>query len=252
MHIRAAGTPVRRARIRARRSVTAVVTALAVTATIAPAVAAPSTPQEAKAESAWGKNGKAKPPKVKIGSNIAPASVPEKKPSKAESAWREAKEAARASGDAERSGGASLMSYVPRGQGDIPWHRVSNVRLTDSLVARVNYSNGNLMLAATDFDIAGVGQNLQLTRTYNSFDGPFSQISDPWWAGWERELDTFYESTVIYYDRSGAAVEFTRNDDGSLETRRATAWTWSRTRTAPTPSPTASPARTPSSIPVAR
>ncbi|MDQ0798156.1 hypothetical protein QFZ58_006644 [Streptomyces sp. B1I3] len=43
---------------------------------------------------------------------------------------------------------------------------------TDALVARVDYSTGNLMLAGTDFDIAGVGQSLQLARTYNSLDAP--------------------------------------------------------------------------------
>ncbi|WP_344366501.1 hypothetical protein [Streptomyces gobitricini] len=42
------------------------------------------------------------------------------------------------------------------------WHQLSDTRLSDALVARVNLSNGNLMLAATDFSIAGVGQKLQL------------------------------------------------------------------------------------------
>ncbi|MFI7241652.1 DUF6531 domain-containing protein [Streptomyces qinglanensis] len=47
-------------------------------------------------------------------------------------------------------------------------------------MARVNYSTGNLMLAATDFDISGVGRRLQLTRTYNSLDARrLAEQTDP-------------------------------------------------------------------------
>ncbi|MFF8869101.1 DUF6531 domain-containing protein [Streptomyces massasporeus] len=63
---------------------------------------------------------------------------------------------------------AEATLFVPEGQGEVPWHRIIDTRLNDALVARVNVSDGNLMLAATDFDIAGVGQKLQLARTYNS------------------------------------------------------------------------------------
>lgn len=63
---------------------------------------------------------------------------------------------------------ADTTSFVPEGQGEVPWHQIHDFRITDALVGRIDYSTGNLMLAATDFDIAGVGQKLQLTRTYNS------------------------------------------------------------------------------------
>ncbi|MER7407862.1 DUF6531 domain-containing protein [Streptomyces sp. NPDC000070] len=44
------------------------------------------------------------------------------------------------------------------------------------------------MLAATDFDIAGVGQKLQLTRTYNSLEAPWGKVSQRWWQAYERHL----------------------------------------------------------------
>ncbi|MQS09315.1 hypothetical protein FNX48_019670 [Streptomyces sp. IF17] len=109
------------------------------------------------------------------------------------------------------------MVWIPHGQGEIPWHEISDIRLTDSLVARINLSNGNLMLAATDFDVAGVGQNLQLTRTHNSVDHPFGLVSDRWWQGWERTLDTLFDDP-IWYDETGATIEFERDEQGGFTT----------------------------------
>ncbi|WP_308455443.1 RHS repeat-associated core domain-containing protein [Streptomyces sp. SM14] len=149
--------------------------------------------------SAWGKGGDAAVPPVAVGTTEAPESVPVEEPPA---------EAARE--------GASALAYVPRGQGAVPWHQISDVRITDSLVVRINVSNGNLMLAATDFDVAGVGQNLQLTRTYNSFDAPSGMVSAPWWQGYERYLSTQFADSVIVYDETGAAVEFERDDDALI------------------------------------
>ncbi|MFD3514743.1 RHS repeat-associated core domain-containing protein [Streptomyces sp. NPDC058657] len=133
-------------------------------------------------------------PPVRTGTTVPPASVPSAPP---------------------KSG---VLRYVPRDQGEVPWHRISDFRITDALVGRVSYSTGNLMLAATDFDVAGVGQSLQLTRTYNSFDAPSSSVSDPWWLGYERRLDLTFTGMVLHYDRTGATVEYTQNADGSLTT----------------------------------
>ncbi|WP_308376444.1 DUF6531 domain-containing protein [Streptomyces sp. ISL-99] len=88
------------------------------------------------------------------------------------------------------------------------WHQMSNFRITDSLVARVDYSNGNLMLAGTDCDVAGVAQKLQLSRTYNSFDAPWGKVSQRWWQGYERYLQ-ISASEIILYDATGDALRFT-------------------------------------------
>ncbi|GAB3108741.1 RHS repeat-associated core domain-containing protein [Streptomyces calidiresistens] len=108
--------------------------------------------------------------------------------------------------------------WVSEGQGEVPWHEYAEERLTDALVMRVNLSNGNLMLAATDYDIAGVGRNLQLTRTYNSFLGPYGSTGERWWGNFDRYLDDFFTNTVLVYDETGATLRYDREEDGSLTT----------------------------------
>ncbi len=107
--------------------------------------------------------------------------------------------------------------YVPEGQGAVPWHQMSDFRITDSLVARINLSTGNLMLAGTDFQVAGVGKTLRLARTYNSFDAPWGKVSQRWWQEYERYLHLF-GNEVVLYDSTGAAVRFDANADGTYTT----------------------------------
>lgn len=110
-------------------------------------------------------------PPVKAGINQAPVSVPAAAPSARQRAWLEA-ERPRLHGEARTGAGSeAISSLVPEGQGDVPWHQIFDFRITDALVGRIDYSTGNLMLAATDFDIAEVGQKLRLTRTYNALRG---------------------------------------------------------------------------------
>lgn len=85
-------------------------------------------------------------------------------------------------------------------------------------MARVDYSTGNLMLAGTDFDIAGVGQKLQLARTYNSLDAPAGAMAQRAWFTYERSLDTFFTDEVEWYDSTGATVSFKKKSDGTFTT----------------------------------
>lgn len=86
-------------------------------------------------------------------------------------------------------------------------------------MARVNYSTGNLMLAATDFQVAGVGNALQLSRTYNSLDAPWGKVSQRWWQGYERYLQILDgEGKVVLYDATGGSVTFTEKADGTFAT----------------------------------
>ncbi|MFE5208951.1 RHS repeat-associated core domain-containing protein [Streptomyces sp. NPDC056600] len=208
-----------------RRGVVAALTVLTVGVAGLPAVAAPPV-TDAAAKSAWGKKAdRLEMPPVRVGSNKPVDSQAEAKPSKGKAAWEAAqKERARAGTKADVSRTASPstditpFSYVPEGQGAVPWHQISDFRITDSLVARIDLSTGNLMLAATDFEIAGVGQKLRLARTYNSFDAPWGKVSDPWWQEYERYLDLFYSSEAIFYDATGATVRFSKNSDGTFTT----------------------------------
>ncbi|HET6859639.1 MAG TPA: RHS repeat-associated core domain-containing protein [Streptomyces sp.] len=197
----------------------AAVVVAGLSASALPAIAAPA-PDPVPESSVWGKNDPALPvPPVKAGSTKPVAPEKEAAPSEEVADWRAAQKERARSSDARRGmkSAAAVDSYVPEGQGAVPWHQISDFRITDSLVARVNYSNGNLMLAGTDFDVAGVGQKLQLSRTYNSLDAPWGKVSQRWWQGYERYLQ-FFTSEVVLYDATGDSVSFTQNSDGTYKT----------------------------------
>ncbi|WVU05534.1 RHS repeat-associated core domain-containing protein [Streptomyces prasinus] len=168
-------------------------------------------------------------PAVKVGANRPVASEPSTNPAdEGYLPWqREQRE--RVKGTSAKAGGGdqtsdrgaatdtSVLSTIPEGQGDVPWHRYTSFAITDALTAKINYSTGNLMLTATDFDIAGVGQRLQLARTYNSLDAPWGRVSQRWWQQYERYL-SLSPTEAVFYDASGATVRFTKNSDGTFTT----------------------------------
>ncbi|MCK8681401.1 RHS repeat-associated core domain-containing protein [Streptomyces lichenis] len=229
MRSRASGTSLRRARRSSSGfGFVAAVAALSLAASAAPALAAPTVPDPGPA-SVWGKadGPRFEVPPVKTGVTRPVPNEAEAPASSAEAAWEAAqrdragqsasarKSAARSAPKARSTAGA--LSFVPEGQGAVPWHRISDFRITDSLVARINLSNGNLMLAATDFEVAGVGQKLRLARTYNSFDAPWGKVSQRWWQEYERYLHV-WTNEVTFYDATGAAVGFDKAADGSFTT----------------------------------
>ncbi len=219
IHPRVGARLLRSTRLRTARSLTAAFTVLALGTAASPALAAPS-PVPADATH-WGDHGRAAMPPVRAGTTRPPRTAASTAPTAAERAWRD-RESERLR-DAGRRPALSrplgpAATFVPRRQGEVPWHRVFGFRMTDALTGRVDYSTGNLMLAATDFDIAGVGQKLQLNRTFNAFTAPTGQLSSPWWLNGERALDVSGANSVLDYDDTGATVEFTRNADGSFTT----------------------------------
>ncbi|MFI2645776.1 RHS repeat-associated core domain-containing protein [Streptomyces sp. NPDC018610] len=198
------------------------VTTAALAAAVLPAAEATAA---GKPVSVWGKDSpRFSMPTVKVGANRPVKSQPSKTPTdEVYVPWlREQRAHAQnpASGKAARSGAAasaSVLNLVPEGQGNVPWHRYTSFAITDALTAKIDYSTGNLMLTATDFDIAGVGQRLRLARTYNSLDAPWGRVSQRWWQQYERYL-SISSSEVIFYDASGATVRFKKNSDGSFTT----------------------------------
>ncbi|MEU4148557.1 DUF6531 domain-containing protein, partial [Streptomyces parvulus] len=173
----------------------------------APGLAATPKPQLPEPESPWTKPTKAAAPATPAGTTKATASQAEAKPLAEVAAWRAAQKT-RTTGEqpakapGARSAAAASTDYLPEGQGEVPWHQIVDTRLNDALVARVNLSNGNLMLAATDFDIAGVGQKLQLARTYNSLEAPWGKVSQRWWQAYERYLQVG-DGEVDVFDATG-------------------------------------------------
>ncbi|GAA3143437.1 RHS repeat-associated core domain-containing protein [Streptomyces rectiviolaceus] len=220
MSSRTTGTRLRRTQISARGSAIAVLVAGALAAGAIPAAtAAPNDPD--KPVSAWGKDrDKAKVPPVKVGKTQAPKLVAQKQPSDEVAAWRAAQKerAGTATGKREKAAKA-VAAVVPKGQGEVPYHQISDVRVTDSLVARINYSTGNLMLAGTDLQVAGVGQSLQLSRTYNSLEAPWGKVSQRWWQNYERYLQVEADQVVLY-DATAGAVTFTKKADGTYTTAK--------------------------------
>ncbi|WP_242535348.1 RHS repeat-associated core domain-containing protein [Streptomyces albidoflavus] len=170
--------------------------------------------------SAWGSDApKLASPEVKVGETKPVANRAETAPTGERADWR-AEQKRRATGTDEPASArraAAASDFVPEGQGAVPFHQISDFRITDSLVARVNHSTGNLMLAGTDFDVAGVGQQLQLTRTYNSLDAPWGKVSQRWWQAYERYA-AISDDKVVIYDATGESLSFTKNSDGSFKT----------------------------------
>ncbi|MEU0914591.1 RHS repeat-associated core domain-containing protein [Streptomyces althioticus] len=188
----------------------------------APGLAATPKPRLPEPESPWTKPTKVEAPATPAGKTRAPASRAEAKPSPEVAAWRAAQQARAADGQTAKASGvrsadAVAADYLPEGQGEVPWHQIVDTRLNDALVARVNVSNGNLMLAATEFDIAGVGQKLQLSRTYNSLEAPWGKVSQRWWQAHERYLQVG-DGEVDVFDATGDLLRFTANADGTYTT----------------------------------
>jgi RHS repeat-associated protein len=218
MVLRASGTAVRRARIRARYGLTAAVTVLALGAAVVPAAGVASAAPARASHSAWGAGARrlhAVP--VAVGRNRPPVSQP------ASARVRRLDAAVASSSSASSSSSSGSGSVPPSGQGQTPWHRYADTRLDDALVARVDLSSGDLLLAGTAFDIAGVGDRLQLAQTYSSFTGVGGTVGDRWWLSYERHLQVA-GGDVYWIDSTGAAVHFTGNSDGTFTAPHGWAW----------------------------
>ncbi|MFK0180704.1 RHS repeat-associated core domain-containing protein [Streptomyces xanthochromogenes] len=211
--------PAGRARSRARLSVVAALAVAALAGTALPALASPAALHAAG--SVWGKKTDIALPPLAGGTNTAPASKRAATTDADRQAWH-TRQQSRPSGPgtASQTKARSLLTAgtPPQGQGEVPWHTYSGLRLSKSVAVKVDYSTGNLLVAATDFDIAGVAGHLTWTRTYNSLDAPWGSVSHAWWLGYERYLDVDPTTSVDLYDQSGARVSFTKNADGTFTT----------------------------------
>ncbi|WP_262985342.1 RHS repeat-associated core domain-containing protein [Streptomyces sp. SDr-06] len=173
------------------------------------------------AGSAWGKKTDIAIPPLAGGSNTASVSKRAAPPDAGRQAWhtRQQTRPSSPAPSAQTKARTQLSSGTPpQGQGNVPWHQFHGLRLSKSIAVKVDYSTGNLLVAATDFDIAGVAGKLTWTRTYNSLDAPWGAVSNAWWLGYERYLDVDPTSSVDLYDQSGARISFARNTDGSFTT----------------------------------
>lgn len=82
--------------------------------------------------------------------------------------------------------------------------------LCGPIFAGVNYKNGNWYITYTDLVVPGSGQDLEITRTYNS-----KSVKVGWFGfGWGSDFETYLDvnadgSVVIHENGSGADTRFT-------------------------------------------
>lgn len=107
--------------------------------------------------------------------------------------------------------------------GELKQFRFVDEPLNDRMRARVNVSNGNLLLEENDLRIRGTGLNLNLSRFYNSRR---SQTAGPLGYGWslsageDVELDRLDDGDIRMFGPSGFVARFNKKDDGSFDTPR--------------------------------
>ncbi len=92
--------------------------------------------------------------------------------------------------------------------------------LSDRLDLQANVANGNLVVEEETLGIAGRGQNLSLSRYYNS-------LSSIGWADWRMStgngvyLEETDDRSIAYHASSGFAIPFVRQADGTYESPTA-------------------------------
>jgi RHS repeat-associated protein len=104
-----------------------------------------------------------------------------------------------------------------------PFYTLESDQLSDRHTLHVNPTNGNLVLEASDLQIAGTGLDLSVSRFYNGLSAGKSdfggrELGGNWVlsTGVDVYLTVFNDSSVGYYAPSGFATRFLRNADGSF------------------------------------
>jgi RHS repeat-associated protein len=104
-----------------------------------------------------------------------------------------------------------------------PFYTLESDQLSDRHQLHVNPTNGNLVVEASDLQIAGTGLDLDVSRYYNGLAAGKSDFGGREFGGnWvlgtgvDVYLTVFDDGSVGYYAPSGFATRFLRNDDGSF------------------------------------
>jgi RHS repeat-associated protein len=104
-----------------------------------------------------------------------------------------------------------------------PFYTLESDPLSDRHQQHVNPTNGNLVVEASDLQIAGTGLDLTVSRYYNGLAAGKSDFGGREFGGnWvlgtgvDVYLTVFNDGSVGYYAPSGFATRFLRNDDGTF------------------------------------
>src|SRR4051795_6392532 len=113
---------------------------------------------------------------------------------------------------------ANAATYAS-GAGDVPFYRFQEFPINDRMTAKVNVATGNLMLTATDLQIAGTGMSLSLERSFNSLAASGAGMTGRRWTmsmGQDVRLDIGADGSATYRSPSGFAAPFVHQADGSF------------------------------------
>ena len=114
---------------------------------------------------------------------------------------------------------AGAATYEP-GVGALPLYTFESQSLNDRLSVAVNVANGNLLVGASEHQIAGTGMDLALTHFYNSLDRDTSSVGN----GWSMSLGpddvklTVQTNSVMYLGPGAVKAPYTKSADGSFTT----------------------------------
>jgi hypothetical protein len=110
------------------------------------------------------------------------------------------------------------------GVGERRFYTLDEQALTDRSRLGVNVANGNLVVSDTDVRVAGTGQDLVVTRTYNSQSVQTSELGPGWVhaLGDGVRLQPRWDGARIFEDPSGARMVFTPNGRGGWRPRGST------------------------------
>ena len=104
-----------------------------------------------------------------------------------------------------------------------PFYTLERDQLNDRHTLHVNPTNGNLVLEASDLQIAGTGLDLNVSRYYNGLSAGKSdfggrELGGNWvlGTGVDVYLTVFNDGSVGYYAPSAFATRFLRDADGSF------------------------------------
>lgn len=75
----------------------------------------------------------------------------------------------------------------------------------------INVTNGNMYLQQTDFQLPGVGESLNVSRTYNSNSLRTGLFGKGWSSAYDESLQVLSSSSLRFYMPDGRATNFTGN-----------------------------------------
>lgn len=108
--------------------------------------------------------------------------------------------------------------YLSSQSGDQSYYPTLDQPLTDRDSSSVNLASGNFLVTDHDIDVAGVGQNFDVDRYYNSRQALYQSLAPGWAMSYMQLLTIQTNGNVVYQAPSGWELPFALNTDGTYQT----------------------------------